>query len=188
MVSADPFHRIADPETKPDPLTPRVNDEFPAVAELGLRLVIVGVADVGLIVKANAFEIVPPGFVTVTLALPAVAIRPAETEAVNCVAPPKVVAIGEPFHRTEDPETKPEPFTVRVNAGPPAVVVLGLRLVIETVDVAELMVKLTALETVPPGFRTVIFALPALAIRLADTAAVSCVTLTYAVGNAEPLH
>jgi hypothetical protein len=57
-------------------------------------------------------------------------IRLAGTEAVNFVAPAKVVERAEPFHCTVAPERKPVPFTVSVKAAPPWVVVFGLRLVI----------------------------------------------------------
>jgi hypothetical protein len=35
------------------------------------------------------------------------------------------VETGDPFHRTAEPFMNPEPFTVRVNAGPPAVAETG---------------------------------------------------------------
>jgi hypothetical protein len=39
-----------------------------------------------------------------------------------------VVGRADPFHCTVDPLTNPDPFTVRVNAAPPAVAEFGLRL------------------------------------------------------------
>jgi hypothetical protein len=78
----------------------------------------------GLMVKPIALETVAPA-ATVTLALPAVAIRLAGTAAVNRVALVNVVASGEPFHCTVSLETKPVPVTVSVMAGPPAVAELG---------------------------------------------------------------
>ncbi len=85
-----------------------------------LPTVIEGTA--GLIVKLTGFE---PA--TVTLALPAAAIRLAGTAALNCVALANVVANGDPFHCTVEPERKPVPVTVSVKAGPPAVAELGAR-------------------------------------------------------------
>jgi hypothetical protein len=72
---------------------------------------------------------VPPAVVTVTLAVPAVAIRLAGTAAVSWVALTKVVVSPAPFQFTVAPETKFVPVTVRVKAPPPAVAELGLRLV-----------------------------------------------------------
>jgi hypothetical protein len=69
-------------EVKLAPLIVSVNAAPPAVAELGLRLVMV---DAGLMVRVDAAD-VPPGVVTVTLTVPAVAIWAAVTGAVNWVA------------------------------------------------------------------------------------------------------
>jgi hypothetical protein len=46
------------------------------------------------------------------------------------VLPTKVVVRSDPFQRTVEPLTKLVPFTVSVNAAPPAVADAGLRLVI----------------------------------------------------------
>jgi hypothetical protein len=73
-----------------------------------------------------------------------VVIKPAGTPAVNCDAETKVVASGEPFHETTVLPENPEPFTVSVNAAPPATAVLGEILV--RVSGAGVMVKGSALE------------------------------------------
>jgi len=80
------------------------------------------------IVKLKAFEVPPPGvgLATVTLAAPAEEMSVAGMEAVSVVAPPKVVARSDPFHRTIAPVTKLDPVTVRVKAGPAASAELGL--------------------------------------------------------------
>jgi hypothetical protein len=61
-----------------------------------------------------------------------------------------------------------------VKPAPPAVAELGEMLVMVT----GLMVKLTLLETPPPGLATVTAAVPALEIELATTVVVNCVALT----------
>ena len=65
------------------PFTVKVNPVPPAVAEPGLRLVIVGTGL--LIVKVCGLDVPPPGtgLSTVTDCAPAVAISEAEIEAVN---------------------------------------------------------------------------------------------------------
>ena len=76
----DPFQRTVDELTKLVPLTVSVKAAPPAVAEEGLRLVIVGTGlSDGLIVKVIPFEVPPPGvgLKTVTVAVPAVAISAA---------------------------------------------------------------------------------------------------------------
>ena len=78
--------------------------------------------------NGNGLEAVPPEFCTVTLAVPSDAMRLADTEAANWLALTKVVGRADPFHCTVDPLTNPDPFTVRVNAAPPAVAKAGLRL------------------------------------------------------------
>ena len=80
------------------------------------------------IVKVRAFDGPPPGagLLTVTLAVPAVAMSLAGIVAVKLVAPFTVVVRSDPFHRTVEPETKFEPLTVRANSGLPATTELGL--------------------------------------------------------------
>ena len=81
VVSPVPFHCTVAPDRKPVPLTVRVKDDPPAVAETGLRLVIVGVG--GLIGNVDEVDELPPVLTTVTLPLPIFAIRPVVTVAVN---------------------------------------------------------------------------------------------------------
>jgi hypothetical protein len=119
-------HLTVAPETNFVPLTVIVKPAAPAAAELGLKLVIEGGG--ALTVNVDAAE-VPPEVVTVIFAGPEVAIREAGTAAVNFVALANVVASAVVPHFTVEPETKFVPLTVSVNAGPPAVAELGLRLV-----------------------------------------------------------
>lgn len=81
-----------------------------------------------------------------------------------------------PFHRTEEPVTKLLPFTVRVNAGPPAVAELGeMEVIVGTGLLAGLMVKVWAEEVPPPGagLKTVTEVVPAATMSVAGIAAVS---------------
>jgi len=100
-----------------------VNCGPPAVAQVGLIEVIVGVA---LIVNVTAFDVPPQGLTTVIEAVPAVTISEAGTVAVSCVADTNVVTSDVAFHFTVAPETKFVPFTVNVNCGPPAMAQFGL--------------------------------------------------------------
>src|SRR5438067_5462288 len=77
-------------------------------------------------VNVAAFEVWLLGLTTRTLAVPAVAVSALEMLAVRRVSLTKVVGRALPFHCTVEPETKPEPSTVSVNAGPPAAAVLGV--------------------------------------------------------------
>jgi hypothetical protein len=128
-----------------------------------------------MIVKVWALEVPPPGvaFTTVTEAVPAVAISAAVIAAVTWVAETYVVVRADPFQFTVEPETKPVPFTVSVNAAPPAVAEAGLRPVV--VGTGLLIVKVWALEVPPPGagFTTVTEAVPAVAMSAAVIAAVN---------------
>src|SRR4030095_9495748 len=81
--------------------------------------------DAVLIVKVSALEVPPPGFTTVTCAVPAALMSPAGIAAVSWVALTNVVVRAAPFHCTTEPETKLLPFTVSVNARPPAVALFG---------------------------------------------------------------
>ena len=97
----------------------------PAAALPGESEVKVGV-EAPVIVKVRAFDTAPPGFCTVTEALPAAAIS-AVIAAVSWVALTKVVVRFAPFQRTTEPLTKLLPFTVSVKAGPPAAALVGER-------------------------------------------------------------
>jgi hypothetical protein len=171
VESAVPFQSTVAPERNPVPLTVSVKAGPPAVAEVGLRLVITGAA--ALIVKVAAADELPPGFFTTTLALPADAIRLAGAAAVNCVLLPKVVVSAVLFHCTMAPDTNPVPLTVSVKAGPVAVADDGLSPVIVGGGTPPLMVNVDALELTFPGFTTVTLAVPAVAIRLAGTMTLS---------------
>jgi hypothetical protein len=72
-------------------------------------------------------------------------------------------------------EIKFVPLIVSVKFAPPAVAVFGLRLAI--VGAGGPTIKATASEA-SLAVATLIFAIPALAIRAAGTAAVNCVELT----------
>ena len=102
-----------------------------------------------MIAKVSALEAVPPGFTTVTLALPCEAIRVAATDAVSSVVLTKVVGRAEPFHRTAAPDTKPEPFTASVKAAPLAVAELGERPEIE--GAGALVTVCVSTDDVLPG-------------------------------------
>jgi hypothetical protein len=136
--------------------------------------------------KLVAVDGLPPVLVTVMPALPPLAIRLAETAAVNCVELTNVVVSAAPFQFTTAPLRKLVPFTVSVKASPPAGVEAGLRLVIA--GVGMVMEKLVAVDVLPPEFATVTLALPPLAISAAVTVAVTCVLLTNVVGSAVPFH
>ena len=86
VVRFVPFHLTTELEMKLVPLTVSVKAGPPAVADEGLRLVVVGTGLSGtLIVKVWALEVPPPGvgLKTVTLAVPAVAMSAARIEAVT---------------------------------------------------------------------------------------------------------
>jgi hypothetical protein len=87
---------------------------------------------------------VPPpgaGLNTLTDAVPATALSAAGIAAVNRVAETYVVVRSAPFQRTTELDTKLVPFTVNVNALPPAVAEVGLRLVATGMGFALLIVK-----------------------------------------------
>jgi len=116
------------PATKPVPVRVKVKAVPPTVAKVGAREVRVG-AEAAVIGNDRLPDVPPPGagFVTVTVAVPAVAISAAATAAINCVAPTKVVVLAAPLNFTTEVETKPAPFTVRLNAAPPAEALVGER-------------------------------------------------------------
>jgi len=139
IAGLDPKFTVA-PATKPVPVRVNVKAPPPAVAEVGAIKVSVGPA-AALIVKDTVADVPPPGagLVTVTFAVPAVAISAAVIAAVSCVALTNVVVLAAPLNFTTDVDTKPVPFTVRVKAAPPAVALVGEREV--SVGAGLLMVK-----------------------------------------------
>ena len=91
-------------------------------------------------------EVCPPGFTTLTCAVPAAAMSLAGIAAVTRVALTNVVVRAVPFHCTTDPETESLPFAVSVNAGPPAVALLGDRVVSAGAATDESMRTIFAME------------------------------------------
>ena len=83
------------PETNPVPLIVSVKPPLPTIDELGLSEVITGFG--GPIVKLTPLEVIPPDS-TLTVAVPADAIKFDGTEAVNWVTFAKLVATADPFH------------------------------------------------------------------------------------------
>ena len=111
-----PFHRTIELEMNPEPVTERVKAALPAMAEDGSINPMDGTGFGATIVNDTEFDVPPPGLglKTVTLAEPALATSPVSIDAVNWLPFAKVVARSAPFHRTTEPEIKPEPVTVRV--------------------------------------------------------------------------
>jgi len=133
------------------PLMVSVKVCAPAIIELGVKLVIVGLG--GLTVNAVPAED-PPELVAIMLAVPAAAIRLAGTDAVICVALIYVVVSEAPPQLAVEVEVKFAPLMVRVKAAPPAIVADGLKL--EMVGGRVMLV--TAAKAVP-------LAVPELVIR-----------------------
>ena len=192
VVRLEPFHCTTDPLMNPVPFTVRVNAAPPAVAEAGDSVLIVGTGFAALMVNAELPEVPPPGvgLETVTGAVPAAAMSAAEMAACNCVALTNVVVRAEPFQLTTELLMKPLPFTVRVKAAPPAVVLAGDREVTVGRGLGALMVNAELPEVPPPGagLETVTGAVPAAAMSAAEMAACSCEALTNVVVRAEPFH
>jgi hypothetical protein len=189
VVRFDPFQRTTDALTKPDPFTVSVPPAPPAIVLLGESEVRTGTGFPGAIVNTSAFDVPPPGagLNTVTLAVPAAAMSLAGIAAVTCVVLKYVVVRLDPFQRTTDELTKPDPFTVSVNAGPPGVALLGESEV--SAGMGLLIVSVRAFDVSPSsGSNTVTLAVPALAMSFAGITAVTCVVLTYVVVRFDPFQ
>lgn len=184
VTSGEPFHCMMAPETKPLPLTVSEKAGLPATTLAVESEVRVGAA-AARIVKARALEAALPVLRTVMLADPAAAILEAATWAVSWVVLMKVVGRSALFQVTMELATKLLPVTVRVNAGPLAVVVAGEML--EMVGVAwAVTVKVREFDRAVPGFTTVMEA--TVGDIWAGSNAVSWVALTKAVETALPFH
>jgi hypothetical protein len=190
VVRSAPFHRTTAPFTKLFPFAVSVNADPPAAAEDGDKLLRTGTGLPAVMVKVCVPDKPPPGagLNTVTDAVPTAAISAAKIAAVNCVAETYVVTRSAPFHRTTAPFTKLLPFTVKVNALPPAAAEVGLRLV--ATGTGLLIVNVRAPDMPPPGvgLNTVTDAVPTAAISAAKIDAVNCVAETYVVARFEPFH
>ena len=186
----EPFQRTTDEEMKLLPFTVRVKAAPLAAAEVGVMPVTFGTGFAAVIVNVTEFEIPPPGdgLKTVKAALPALPMSPAGIEAVNWLALPKVVERFEPFQRNSDVGIKPLPLTVRVKDGLPAGMDVGLMLVIVGTGFGSLMVKSTEFELPIKVVKTVMAAVPALAMSLAGISAVSLLKLTKVVGRSAPFQ
>jgi len=190
VVRSDPFQRTVDaPLTKPVPFTVRIKADPPAVADAGLKLVMVGT---GLLIgNVSMFDVPPPGALlnTVTFAVPTVAMSAALILAVNRVLDTNVVVRADPFQRTVDtPLRRPVPFTVRVKADPPTVADAGLKLLM--FGTGLLIRKNTKFESPPPGvlLNTSTFAEHAVARSAALILAVNWMGDTYVVVRANPFQ
>ena len=84
-------------------------------------------------VNVAGLEVPPPGagLKIVTTAVPGTAISDAEIEPRTSLLLTYVVVRLEPFHRTVDPFTNPDPYIVSVKPFPPAIAELGDREAIE---------------------------------------------------------
>jgi hypothetical protein len=144
------------------------------------------------IANVDAVEVPPPGagLVTVMFALPAVAMSDAGTAALNCEALAKVVGSAVPFQLTVEVDTKLLPLTVSENAAPPAVAPVGAMPAMVGAGLVLTMVNTDAPDDPPPGAGelTVTLAVPAPAMSLAGTDAVSCASLMNVVVSAVPFQ
>src|SRR5208282_1177293 len=118
------------PLTKPVPDNVNGKAAPPAVSLVGAIEASVGAGFAEPEIANTKSDVVPPPgarLVTVTLALPGLRIAAAGIVAVNCPALTNVVASAVPLKFTTEPWTNPPPVTVKVNSGPPAAIVDGLR-------------------------------------------------------------
>ena len=137
-----------------------------------------------VMVRLTALEDAVPVFAAVTGTAPGCAIEVAGTAAVSWVLLTKVVANAAPFKETVAPLKKLVPVTVNVNAGLPAATLAGEMLVI--VGTGGITVKFTAFDMAVPVFVAVMGMVAGCRIRLAGTAAVTCVALTKLVLRPAP--
>ena len=137
VVRAVPLKFTTEPLMKFVPFRVSVNAPEAAVTEEGESDVSVGKGFAGTVIwKFTAFDVPPPcGFVTVTNAVPAVAMSLAGIEAVSCVAFTNVVGRATPLKLTTAPLMKFDPFTVSVNPAEPATAEAGTRDVITGAEV-----------------------------------------------------
>jgi len=150
---------------KPLPVSVIVNPGEPALMLLGDIEVRFGCGFDALIVNISVFENVPAGapcvriplapppagngLNTTTDALPTLAMSAAVIAAVNCVALTNVVVRLLPFHCTTALFSKLLPFTVRVNAAPPAIAEFGTS--VDSAATGVVTLKKNVFDVPPPG-------------------------------------
>jgi hypothetical protein len=187
VLRAEPFQSAVDDALKFVPVMVSVKLFPPAVVDVGEILVVVGT---GLLTVSICEPDVPPpgpGFTTVIKSVPPTVISVAGMVTVIVVLEIKVVVSGVPLKSIVDEALKFVPVTVSVKDGPPAVVEVGLTLVV--VGTGLLMVNVCAFDVPPPGagFTTVMDAVPLTAISAAVIVAVRVVLEIKVVARAEPL-
>jgi hypothetical protein len=165
-------------ELKLVPVTCRVIAALPGAALEGERWLCCGT---GLFtVNVTTTDGSAPGFVTVTIGVPATAIAPAGIVPCNSVPLKKLGTIVFPLKLTTELGVKLFPERVNVNDGPPAVVEAGDSAPTTGWMFPAVMVMVAGLDVPPPlvpfgGFVTVIFAAPGLAISPDEMEMLSCV-------------
>ena len=183
VVGSDaPFHVTVSSLVRFTPVTVIVKPALPARILLGLIDCSVGRT---VIVNVRLDVAGAVALVTATVAVPAVAISVDGTCAVTVVAETNVVVSADPFHVTTESAAKFDPVTVRVNAGPVAIAVLGDRLPIAG---AGLIVNVSGLDALPLPSTTVTVAVPGAAINADETCAVISVAEMNVVVIAAPFH
>jgi hypothetical protein len=120
------------------------------------------------------------------------AIALAGIEAVSWVVLTNVVDTLLKWKLTCDPCTKPLPFTVRVNAGPPAVALVGRMFETANGATGGKIVSVTVLEVPPPGrpfdgLVTQTLAVPGVKISAGKISTMSNPGLEYEVAKSAPL-
>jgi len=159
---------IVSPETKPVPLTVSVKLALPAKTEAGD--ILVNVRNGGMVIFMGC-DGVPPGFVALILTGPGVCIRLGGRATSDPLKAPRLI----PFQEIVTPCCKPEPLASRKSPAnsPVAVYQLYVGNALVKVGTAGVVtiIKVSAFEGDPPGFVTVIDAVPAVAIKDAGTLA-----------------
>lgn len=161
VVRGLPFHCATELLMKLVPFRVNVNAAPPALVDVGAIEVSVGTGFAALIVKVSGFDVVPimpcgcaranttVGVNTFTGTVPAVRMSAAVIAAVSCVAFTNVVVRLLPFHCTTEVLKKLLPFTVNVNAAPPAMAEFGTRVV--SAGTGVVTVKPALFDVPPPG-------------------------------------
>jgi hypothetical protein len=157
----------------------------PTAPEFVLRAVITGAA---LMMGKVVPEDVPAVSDTDRVAVPTLVIRLAGTAAISCVELTNVVLREVLPHSTDAPDAKLVPFTVSAKPALPAITDAGEVLVMVGTPTENVELAGVLPEEDPSGFVTAMTTEPAVATRLAGTAACNCVELTKVVVKAVPLH